>query len=81
VPGVRLGVAKGSIVLNRGWLLRFVAVSCLLVGVIVLYTRWDAQRVSQAQTPQVAAMLGLIMLPGATLAARRMERRARRYTA
>lgn len=72
-------VPEGPIaVTTRPWLIRFVAATCLLLGIALLYGRWDRPRADAPPTPHLAAMMGLIMLPGATLAARRMERRIRR---
>lgn len=59
-------------------MLRFVAIACLMVGVVLLYGQWDPTQARQLSTPYLGSMLGLITLPGATLAARRMERRVRR---
>ncbi len=69
---------------KRPWLLRIVAVLCLMLGVALLYTRGDSvvtsslSRHEPRPTPHLAAMMGLVVLPGATLAARRMDRRLRR---
>lgn len=69
---------------TRPWLLRIVAALCLLLGVALLYTRRDSavisglSRTEPRPTPHLAAMMGLVVLPGATLAARRLDRRQRR---
>lgn len=84
VGGVTRSLEGLSPVITRPWLLRIVAALCLVLGVALLYTRGDASIIrgdAQADvrpTPHLAAMMGLVVLPGATLAARRMDRRLRR---
>ncbi|MDX2115693.1 MAG: hypothetical protein SFZ24_08755 [Planctomycetota bacterium] len=62
---------------TRRSVLLFIASVCLLLGALVLYGQRDVSAISTAGSPALAALLGLIVLPGVTLAARRMDRRLR----
>lgn len=71
-----VAMARFSSRLRRNVLVT-ISLLCLCCGALALYGTTDPQRVSQAGTPAMALMLGLLLLPGATLAARRLERRLR----
>lgn len=63
---------------TRRVLLVFVSILCVGVGAAVLYTQLGASRLSRASTLELAALLGLFLLPWITLGSTRLERNLRR---
>lgn len=63
---------------TRRVLLIFVSILCVCAGAIVLYTQVSAAQLSRASALELAALLGLFVLPGLTLVSTRLERRLRR---
>ncbi len=63
---------------TRRVLLVLVSILCLGVGAAVLYTQVGASQLSRASTMELAALLGLFVLPWMTLFSTRLERRLRR---
>lgn len=55
-----------------------ISVLCLAAAAALLYGQRDLTAVNRLGTPAVATLLGLMLLPGATFATRRVERRLRR---
>lgn len=65
---------------SRWPLLVVVSLCCVVFGAAVLYAAGGVgpTTFSRASTPELAGLLGLFVLPWMTLAADRVERRARR---
>lgn len=63
---------------TRRNLLIVISMFCLAAAAAMLYGRRDLGHANHLDTPAVAMLLGLMLLPGATFAARRAERRLRR---
>ncbi|MBL8747494.1 MAG: hypothetical protein JNK58_14205 [Phycisphaerae bacterium] len=59
-------------------LLVVISMLCLAAAAAMLYGQRDLGRADRLGTPTVAMLLGMMLLPGATFAARRVERRLRR---
>jgi len=70
-------IVRNWVRLMRRFLLPLTASLCLAAGVLLLYAGMDSQQVMETGTPEMAGLLGLILLPGATMAARRIDRRFR----
>lgn len=51
---------------------------CLAAAAAMLYGQRDLGPMNRLGTPAVAMLLGMMLLPGATFAARRVERRLSR---
>ena len=63
---------------TRRVLLIFVSILCVCAGATVLFTQVSAAQLSRASALELAALLGLFVLPWMTLASTRLERRLRR---
>lgn len=63
---------------TRRHLLILISMFCLVAAAAMLYGQRDLGRMNHLGTPAVAMLLGMMLLPGATFAARRVERRLRR---
>jgi len=63
---------------TRRVLLLFASALCVAGGAAVLFTQFGDARLSRASTGELAALLGLFVHPGMTLASARFERRLRR---
>lgn len=57
-----------------------ISMLCLAGGAAMLYGQKSLAGPVRFGTPTVALLLGLMLLPGATFAARRLERRLQRST-
>lgn len=63
---------------SRRGVLIVISVLCLGAGAAILYGQRDLTRADRPRTSVVTLLLGLTLLPGATFAARRLERRLKR---
>lgn len=65
---------------RRGTLV-IISILCFGAGVAILYAGSAADLLARASTAQLASLLGLLVLPWATLVVRRLDREARRRRA